>query len=61
MSRPTSDDLKAWVKACLEEGMGLTPWEETFVNDLDERLRRFGTLSERQAEILERIYSEKTP
>lgn len=44
-----------------DEGRGLTPWERTFMESVTEQMERAGTLSERQQEILERIYAEKTP
>lgn len=39
----------------------LTKWETQFVEDITDRVERgFTRLSDRQFEILERIYSEKT-
>jgi uncharacterized membrane-anchored protein len=38
----------------------LTKWEEEFVASVKERFERTHNLSERQVEILERIYAEKT-
>lgn len=51
-----------WVETIETEGINLTKWEEDFVQSIRERFDqgRFH-LSERQAEILERIYAEKTP
>jgi len=53
--------LEEWVRCCLEEHVKpLTDWEEQFLQSIGERLSDYGRLSERQVEILERIYAEKT-
>lgn len=51
-----------WVETIETEGANLTKWEEDFVQSIRERFDqgRFH-LTDRQAEILERIYAEKTP
>ncbi len=52
---------RSWIDACLDESKKrLTKWEEGFIESISDQLDRTGSLSERQAEILERIYSEKT-
>lgn len=38
----------------------LTKWEEEFLTSINEQFEQRGTLSDRQFEILERIYAEKT-
>ena len=38
----------------------LTKWEENFLESLNEQYQTRGTLSDRQMEVLDRIYSEKT-
>jgi uncharacterized membrane-anchored protein len=38
----------------------LTKWEEDFIESVDEQFTERGSLSERQFEILERVYAEKT-
>lgn len=50
---------RQWVEMIQTEGRGLTKWEEDFVSSIEEQLQSHG-ISERQAEILERIYAEKT-
>jgi hypothetical protein len=37
----------------------LTDWEMRFVEDVEDRFKRRGDLTEKQEEILERIYKEK--
>jgi hypothetical protein len=55
------DLLLSWVEAIIEEASDeLSDWESTFVTDIEARLRQGRSLTERQEEILERIYAEKT-
>lgn len=65
MGNVTSDQIKIWehwIQTCYDEGRNLTKWEQGFIEDLKEQFengRKY--LSDRQAEILERIYADKTP
>ena len=54
-------DWDHWIDTIQEQGVNLTKWEEDFISSLNEQRGSNRKLSERQAEILERIYSEKTP
>ena len=56
-----NDTWSGWVAAIRADGVNLTKWEEDFVESVAGLLERRGTLSERQAEILERIYADRTP
>jgi hypothetical protein len=49
-----------WVEKLELHGLNMTPWEEEFVESVGEQLRRGRGLSEAQAEILERIYAQRT-
>lgn len=51
-----------WLETIDAEGVNLSKWEEDFVLSIRERFDegRFN-LSEKQAEILERIYTDRTP
>jgi len=60
MSDPQADLHRQWIDTVSREGVNLTPWEEDFITSIDQQLERRGYLSEPQAEILERIYSERT-
>jgi len=52
----------SWLEAIEAEASDeLTPWETDFIDSVGPRLRGGQIPSEKQAEILERIYSEKTP
>lgn len=48
-----------WIEACLSSDK-LTEWEDNFVNSIKQQLEKKGSLSVKQAEILERIYADKT-
>ena len=52
---------QSWVDAIYDEASdNLTTWETNFVESIGGRLAFGNNLTERQAEILERIYTEKT-
>lgn len=57
------DNLIAHMIAAVNEEAHkpLTDWERSFMESITDQWDRTGRLSERQAEILERIYAEKTP
>jgi hypothetical protein len=55
------DDHEAWLAACEEHAERLSKWEADFIESLRDRMDSGIPLSERQAELLERIYAEKTP
>ena len=49
-----------WIRMVNEESSKpLTKWEESFMESITDQFERTGSLSERQLEILERIYAEK--
>jgi hypothetical protein len=48
------------LKALESPSRELTKWEEDFLESVGEQFEERGHLSERQMEIVERIYSEKT-
>ena len=53
--------LKQWITAVNDEGRKLTDWEVQFMESITEQFDNSGSLSEKQEEILERIYTEKVP
>jgi hypothetical protein len=58
------DTYKCWAQAILDEhdiSNKLTDWELNFVTDIKDQLETGFALSRRQAEVLERIYAQKTP
>lgn len=53
--------IQQWLDAIRDDSDGLTKWEQDFVDSITEQFAQRGSISERQQEILERIYAEKTP
>lgn len=54
-------DIEGMLAACEDNIHRLTKWEADFIESLREQFDRTHTLSDRQVEILDRIYLEKTP
>ena len=59
--RQPKEVLKQWITAVNDEGRKLTDWEVQFMESITEQFDNSGSLSEKQEEILERIYTEKVP
>jgi len=57
----TQQQATEWLERIVEDGVNLTPWEEDFVASLKDQLARGRAMSDRQAEIVERIYTERVP
>lgn len=66
------DDLNKlhnkWIDSINDKGVNLTHWEHEFMNSIYERVDRWNTtsktqtvISDKQAEIVERIYTERVP
>jgi len=58
---PTTQDIADWIESVNTEGQGLTAWELGFMESITEQFEQSHNLSDRQTEILERIYAHKTP
>jgi uncharacterized membrane-anchored protein len=54
------DVLRAWIDAIDDESEELTEWEVNFINSIDAQLLHSGSLSQKQQEILEKIYVRYT-
>lgn len=52
--------IESWIDLCLTNSHKLTKWELDFCESLEQQLKLQGSISDRQEEILERIYSAKT-
>lgn len=52
--------VEHWLEELETPYKRLTDWEQQFVESVSDQLTNRGHLSERQLEILERIYAEKT-
>jgi uncharacterized membrane-anchored protein len=53
--------IEQWIDAVNDEGRRLTDWELHFMESITNQFASSGSLSEKQEEILERIYVEKVP
>ena len=56
-----SEIIADWLERCEGEARNLTDWERNFLESVQEQFDRSGHLSEKQIEILERIYCERVP
>ena len=52
--------ILSWIEHVNEEGVNLTKWEKDFMESITEQFNRKNWISDKQEEILERIYTEKT-
>jgi len=56
-----AETIREWLDAIRDDSDGLTKWEQEFVDSVAKQFETRGSISDRQEEILERIYAEKTP
>ncbi len=52
--------IENWINTINEEGVNLSKWEISFMESVTDQFSRKNWVSEKQEEIIERIYSEKT-
>lgn len=52
--------IEDWIILVNDEGRNLSKWELGFMESITEQFEKTNSISDRQEEILERIYSEKT-
>lgn len=55
------DNISRFIEALEQPKKTLTRWEEDFLVSIRDQFDRTGELSERQFEILEKLYTEKAP
>jgi len=53
--------IKNWIDTINEEAINLSKWEQDFMESVTEQFERKGSVSDKQEEIIERIYADKTP
>lgn len=53
-------DIGHWIEALASPNKELSKWEMDFIESVTDQWERYHRLSDRQIEILERIYAEKT-
>lgn len=56
----TKQIIQGWLDALENPRRELTAWEDDFVVSVEEQFNARGVISDRQEEILEKIYAEKT-
>jgi hypothetical protein len=56
----TPDVIEHFLDALERPAKQLTSWELDFLESITEQFERSGSLSDKQFEVLERIYAEKT-
>lgn len=52
--------IREWIKLVNDEGHDLTKWEEDFMESITQQFYETASISDRQEEILETIYANKT-
>lgn len=60
MTKP-KEVIREWIELVNTEERNLSKWEQDFMDSITEQFEERGSISDRQEEILELIYSEKTP
>jgi hypothetical protein len=60
MTQDKAAIISHWIAVINEEGRGLTKWETDFMYSITEQWEEKGWMSNRQVEILERIYGNRT-
>ena len=53
------DTAHEMLQELLEVEGGMTPWEVSFIDDIDKRTRHNKTLSPKQIEMIKRIYTDR--
>ncbi len=56
----TKENIEYFIKELEAPVRELTDWEENFIESISDQFTRRSYLSDKQFEILERIYAEKT-
>lgn len=54
-------DLSAWIEAVNDDGVNLTSWEEEFMRDITKKWAKRRVLSDKEQDVLERIYTDRVP
>ncbi|HEY4698991.1 MAG TPA: hypothetical protein VIH27_01270 [Nitrososphaerales archaeon] len=53
--------VEEWINYINEHGVNLTKWELDFMESITEQFELYRRLSDKQVDIVERIYTDKTP
>ena len=52
--------IRHWIDEVNTHGVNLSDWETNFMESITDQFERRNSLSDKQEEILERIYADKT-
>ncbi len=61
---PNTDQLVEWIDRIMRDAINTTTWEDEFMIDMQTKVEQWGdkvNFSQAQAEIIERIYSQRVP
>lgn len=53
-----------WIEAIMANGVNTTVWEDDFIQDMQDKVERYGDraiFTEKQIEVIERIYTNRVP
>jgi len=53
--------IEDWINRINEEGVNLSKWEISFMESVTDQFQRRKWISDKQEDIIERIYTEKVP
>lgn len=53
--------IEQWINTINEEGRNLSKWELDFMESITDQFESKNWISDKQEEIVERIYADKTP
>jgi hypothetical protein len=57
----SGNSWREWMDAIKQRGVNLTTWEEDFIESIDLQIEGGRVPSEKQAAIIERIYTDRVP
>lgn len=53
--------VRDWIDRINDEGLNLSDWEKQFMESVTDQFGRKSSISDKQEEIVERIYTDKVP
>lgn len=64
MAGADTEKVVNWLECIARDATNLTPWEEQFVADMQDKVDKYGNramFTQAQADVVERIYTQRTP
>lgn len=53
--------IEHWINEINNNGINLSKWETDFMESITEQFEKYKRISDKQEEIIERIYTDKVP